>query len=191
MHFWPSKLGAFYTIRPLFSIRCLRHASFLTALSWKPQIQDPVRILGEAYSWAETFYEGELGGGLGMIGQLNFGRMVGFQVVASYQIESMGDATVSCLIEESSRQWNDGLIDGIFSFEEAELIKKIPLSRMDVEDVLIWPHLQDGQYSCKLGYRFLKDEEAMDNAQDDAITDSKLCKGIWTLQVPNKVKNLL
>uniref|UniRef100_A0A7N2N1Z6 Reverse transcriptase zinc-binding domain-containing protein n=1 Tax=Quercus lobata TaxID=97700 RepID=A0A7N2N1Z6_QUELO len=62
---------------------------------------------------------------------------------------------------------------------------------MDAEDVLIWPHSQDGQYSCKSGYRFLKDEEAMDNAQDDAIMDSKLWKGIWTLQVPNKVKNLL
>ena len=62
---------------------------------------------------------------------------------------------------------------------------------MDAEDVLIWPHSQDGQYSCKSGYWFLKDEEAMDNAQNDAITDLKLWKGIWTLQVPNKVKNLL
>ena len=109
--------------------------------------------------------------------------------VASYQIESMGEATVSSLIEESSRQWNEELIDGIVSHEEAALIKKIPLSRMDAEDVLIWPHSQDGQYSCKSGYRFLKDEEALEIAQDDVRTDSKLWKGIWTL--PNKVKNLL
>ena len=79
MHFWLSKLGAFYTIRPLFSIRCLRHTSFLTALSWKPQIQDPVPMLGEADSWEGMFYKGELGGGLGMVGQLKFGSMVGFQ----------------------------------------------------------------------------------------------------------------
>ena len=31
----------------------------------------------------------------------------------------------------------------------------------------------------------------MNIAQDDVIMDSKLWKGIWTLQVPNKVKNLL
>ena len=62
---------------------------------------------------------------------------------------------------------------------------------MDAEDVLIWPHSQDGQYSCKSGYWFLMDEEAMDIAQDDVITDSKLWKGIWTLLVPNKVKNQL
>ena len=44
--------------------------------------------------------------------------------VSSYQIESMGEATVSSLIEESSRQWNEELIDGIFSHKEAALIKK-------------------------------------------------------------------
>ena len=129
MHFWPSKLGTSYTIRPLFSIRCLRHASFLTALSWKPQIQDLDHMLGEACSWAETFYKGELGGGLGMVRQLKFGNMGGFQgknspFVASYHIESMGKATVSSLSEESLRQWNEELIDGIFSHEEATLIKK-------------------------------------------------------------------
>ena len=45
--------------------------------------------------------------------------------MASYQIESMGEAMVSSLIKESSRQWNEELIDSIFSHEEAALIKKI------------------------------------------------------------------
>ena len=53
---------------------------------------------------------------------------------------------------------------------------------MDAEDVLIWPHSQDGQYSCKSGYWFLKDEEAMDIAQDDVITDSKLWKVLEILE---------
>ena len=44
--------------------------------------------------------------------------------MASYHIESMGEATVSSLSEESLRQWNEELIDGIFSHEEATLIKK-------------------------------------------------------------------
>ena len=44
--------------------------------------------------------------------------------MASYQIEFMGQATVTSLIEESSRQWDEELIDGIFSHEEAALIKK-------------------------------------------------------------------
>lgn len=48
-----------------------------------------------------------------------------------------------------------------FSHEEAIIIKTIPLSQMEA-DVLTWPYLQDGQYSWKSGYWFLKEEAAMD-----------------------------
>ena len=80
--------------------------------------------------------------------------------MASYPIESMVDCPVAVLIDESARKWNE-LIDGIFSQEEATLIKKIPLSRRVSEDVLIWPYTQDGQHTCKTGYRFLKEEAEM------------------------------
>ena len=82
-------------------------------------------------------------------------------LVVSYPIESMDDCSVAVLINESARRWKEELIDGIFSQEEATLIKKIPLSRRVSEDVLIWPYTQDGQYTCKTGYRFLKEEAEM------------------------------
>ena len=47
--------------------------------------------------------------------------------VISYPLESMENATVSTLINARTRQWNEGLIDGIFAYEEATLFKKIPL----------------------------------------------------------------
>ena len=59
------------------------------------------------------------------------------------------------------------------------------------EDVLICPYTNDGQYTCKTGYRFLKEEVEMDYVQVDSGTDINLWKGIWSLQIPNKVKNLL
>ena len=34
---------------------------------------------------------------------------------------------VAMLIDESIRQWNEELIDGIFASDEAAIIKKIPL----------------------------------------------------------------
>ena len=83
------------------------------------------------------------------------------------------------------------MIDGIFSQEEAAIIKKIPLSRRVNEDVPIWPYTNDGQYTCKTGYRFLKEEAKMDSVQVDSGADSSLWKGIWSLQIPNRVKNLL
>ncbi|KAL0003364.1 hypothetical protein SO802_017145 [Lithocarpus litseifolius] len=52
----------------------------------------------------------------------------------------MDDCSVAVLIDESARRWNEELIDGIFSQEEAALIKKNPLSRRVSEDVLIWPY---------------------------------------------------
>ena len=59
------------------------------------------------------------------------------------------------------------------------------------EDVLVWPYTQDGQYTCKTGYRFLKEEAKVDSVQLGSGTDTRLWKGIWSLQLPNKVKNLL
>ena len=112
-------------------------------------------------------------------------------LVASYPIESMENCSVAVLIEENERRWNEELIDGIFSPEEAALIKKIPLSRRVAEDVLVWPYTQDGHYTCKTGYRFLKEEAEEDSVQLDLGTDTRRWKGIWSLQIPNKVKNLL
>ena len=59
------------------------------------------------------------------------------------------------------------------------------------DDALVWPHTQDGHYSCKTGYRFLKEEAGMESVQLDLDMDTGLWKGIWSLQVPNKVKNML
>ena len=90
----------------------------------------------------------------------------------------MVDCPVAVLIDESAR-WNE-LIDGIFSQEEAAIIKKIPPSRRVAEDVLIWPHTQDGQYTCKTDYRFLKEEAELGYTQEDSGTNTNLWKGIWS-----------
>ena len=56
----------------------------------------------------------------------------------------MENAKVAVLIDESTRQWNEELIDGIFASDEAAIIKKIPLGRIASKDVLIWPHSSNG-----------------------------------------------
>ncbi|XP_075636979.1 uncharacterized protein LOC142609287 [Castanea sativa] len=103
----------------------------------------------------------------------------------------MEGATVYCLIDENSRQWNSKLVDGIFIPGEAELVKKIPIARIEIEDSLFWPFSANGHYNCKLGYRFLKelDVDTDEDAQPD--WDKKLWKGIWSLEIPIKYKNLV
>ena len=72
----------------------------------------------------------------------------------------MEEVTVDCLINQDNRTWNHEMIDRIFAPQEADLIKKIPLAKTAVIDSVFWPRVENGQYSCKSGYHFLKDQDA-------------------------------
>lgn len=69
----------------------------------------------------------------------------------------MEEATVDCLINLETRTWNHEMVDGLFIPQEAKIIKKIPLSKCAADDSVFWP--LNGQYSCKYGYWFPKEEE--------------------------------
>ena len=49
-------------------------------------------------------------------------------------------------------------IDGNFAPQETDLIKKIPLAWVESDDSIFLPWAKDGCYTCKSGYRFLKEE---------------------------------
>ena len=103
----------------------------------------------------------------------------------------MADAKVEILINGDTRQWDHGLIDGLFYPQEAELIKSIPLSRCVAEDTLFWPFTSNGVYTSKSDYRFLKAETQVEWDEDQMAHDKVLWRTIWSLQVPNKIKNLV
>ena len=79
--------------------------------------------------------------------------------VLSPMVESLAEAKVALLINESTRKWNNEMIDGIFTPVEADMIKAIPLSLCEVKDTLFCPFTNNGIYNSKSGYRFLKAEE--------------------------------
>ena len=112
-------------------------------------------------------------------------------LVTSPIIESMEDATVDCLIDENTGKWDAEMLEGILVPAEAAIAKKIPLARSPTEDSLFWPFTANGQYTCKSGYRLLKDLEA--EAEDDSQPDMdrNFWKCIWSLEVPNKYKNMV
>ena len=80
------------------------------------------------------------------------------------------------------RQWNHAVINGIFTIEEANLIKTIPLSRQEVEDGWFWPFTQDGTYN-KSGYHFLKSKVEAEIDEDWVGRDRALWRGVWSFQV--------
>ena len=74
-------------------------------------------------------------------------------------VETLADAKMALLIDESTRQWNHEMIDDIFTPVEVDLIKAIPLSWCEAEDSLFWPFTNNDIYISKFEYRFLKAKE--------------------------------
>ena len=59
---------------------------------------------------------------------------------------------VADLMEPDLRSWNRELIISKFHKEDAEAILRIPLSRRQVVDSVMWLHTARGVYSVKSGY---------------------------------------
>ncbi|KAM7255196.1 hypothetical protein ACFE04_020437 [Oxalis oulophora] len=60
--------------------------------------------------------------------------------------------TVADLILAEDRVWNDGLLNILFSKEQGDIIKSIPLGDKDVEDQWIWEGSTNGIYTVRSGY---------------------------------------
>ena len=112
-------------------------------------------------------------------------------LVSSPIIESMKDAMVDCLIDNNTGKWDAEMLKGALILAEAELAQRMPLHQCQTEDALYWPFTADGQYNCKFGYRFLKELETGVEEGTQSELDKKFWKSIWSLDVPNKYKNIL
>ena len=59
---------------------------------------------------------------------------------------------VANLIDWSTHDWNRELIFANFHRDDMEAIFRIPLSRRQVQDTLMWLHTKNGYYSVRSGY---------------------------------------
>ena len=103
----------------------------------------------------------------------------------------MENATVNCLIDENTGKWDAEMLEGVLIPAEAEIAKKIPLPRSQIKDILYCPFTASGQYNCESGYKFLKDFEMDSEVSIQPEVDKKFWKSIWSLEFPNKFKNLV
>lgn len=75
---------------------------------------------------------------------------------------------------------------------EVAMIQSIPFSLRDCEDQIFWPHTPDGAYSVRFEYRRLMEEVLNGEPSTSNLSLTKsLRKGVWRLQVPNRVKTIL
>ncbi|KAF5481894.1 hypothetical protein F2P56_002506 [Juglans regia] len=93
------------------------------------------------------------------------------------------------LIDDVSKDWNEGLIRSIFNKEEADHICSIPMSTRGVEDKLIWGPSRKCVFSVKSAY-FLDENRKKVVVGDSSRENEKdsRWKSIWEMKVPGKVK---
>ena len=75
---------------------------------------------------------------------------------------------------------------------EADYIKSIPLSAHIQFDLLIWPYTSDGCYSVQSAYCLLAVAQSQDlPSSSNADASKMLWKGVWSVEVPNKVRHFI
>ena len=80
------------------------------------------------------------------------------------------DSTVSSLINQTTMEWNEELIDFKVAPYMAQQIKAIPLCKSVMRDCLVWPRTRDGNYSVKTGYQLLEELENRGEASGQTAT---------------------
>ncbi|KAK9997154.1 hypothetical protein SO802_021840 [Lithocarpus litseifolius] len=92
--------------------------------------------------------------------------------------EAHGEETFDLLIDQGSRQWKGNLVDSLFTPLDAAAIKNISCE------------LTMG-YTSKTGYHFLREYHEPLTDSPPCPRDKSLWKQVWTLNTPNKIKNLI
>lgn len=69
---------------------------------------------------------------------------------------------VADLIDQNVKCWKEDVVNSIFTLEEAEAIKCIPLSRTVEKDMLVWKEDNSCKYSIRSGYKSVIDRYSTD-----------------------------
>ena len=95
------------------------------------------------------------------------------------------------LIDPFLRCWDRESVSQNFHKEDADAILRIPLSRRQIPDSVMWLHIKDGSYTVKSGYHvatvLLKIEKNWAEGSSSSLSN-KVWERLWKLRIPNKTK---
>ncbi|XP_059451341.1 uncharacterized protein LOC132182133 [Corylus avellana] len=102
------------------------------------------------------------------------------------------DATVSTLIDDDTRWWKSHLLETLFHIEDIQMIKTMPLSCTNQEDIQIWSGTKNGIFFVRSAYH-LQQELLLSQATGSSHRNdrSAVWKELWALQVPNAKKKFM
>ena len=113
-----------------------------------------------------------------------------FPTKAPHTQDIEDDLNVCSLIDQTTNEWNEQMIDQKIAPFMAHRIKAIPLCRTAQGDYLVCPRTRDDSYSVKMGFQLLGEVENTGVASGSNSTNLKnFWKGVWSLQILNKMKH--
>ncbi|KAM1949581.1 hypothetical protein ACFX15_009620 [Malus domestica] len=97
---------------------------------------------------------------------------------------------VNELIDHVAKCWKIDVLQSLFSAEEVNLIRKIPLSVRNSPDHLLWHHERHGRFTVRSAYHVARNWLQPTNcgASSSNGDGAKVWAKVWNAQVPTKVK---
>jgi ribonuclease HI len=102
------------------------------------------------------------------------------------------EATVSNLIDADTKGWKTHMLESLFAQDEVQMIKNIPLSCTNQEDIQIWRGTKNGIFTVRSAYHIQQDLLISLEAGSSNVNERHtIWKELWAMQVPNAEKNFL
>jgi hypothetical protein len=90
-------------------------------------------------------------------------------------------------IDQSTKVWNEQLVQNLFATETTQNILNTPLHQQVDTDRLVWKAEKNGCYSVRSAYRICIEDIII----NDHLRKPGYWSGIWKLKAPLKVRNLV
>ncbi|PNX96793.1 ribonuclease H, partial [Trifolium pratense] len=97
------------------------------------------------------------------------------------------------LMDNNYNEWNESIINQVFTSYDAQMILQIPIIDKTQPDTLTWDDTKDGIYSVKSGYHAIIDWDSNSNTNNAASSNRpmEIWKTLWKFKVPPKYSHLL
>lgn len=114
-----------------------------------------------------------------------------FKILTPQPLNSLYPDRVADLIDPITRTWRVDVVNDIFWPVDRERILAIPIGALEVEDRLVWHFTNDGKFSVKSCYHFVKDScrsaETSHRPSGSGSSERKWSM-IWSMKLPPKIR---
>ncbi|KAL4304565.1 hypothetical protein GQ457_10G010000 [Hibiscus cannabinus] len=99
----------------------------------------------------------------------------------------------SHLIDHDKREWDTEKMKNLFTEEEYNAIRSIPIGSVQCKDTIVWHDNQNGIYSVKSGYHLILNSSTPNcpSSSDTSTLNKSLWRSIWQLKTPPKLQSFL